>query len=409
MTESDHERDAPASLRVLFWGTYDRGKPRVRILEQGLRENGVRVATCHADVWGDVEDKSQITGFSRRLGRLWRWLSAYPRLIRGFLAQPAHDVVLVSYMGQLDVLVLWPFARWRRVPVVWDAFLSLYDTVVHDRKLIGPRHPVALLLYAWEWLACRCVSLVLLDTRAHADWFADCYRIPRSSVASVWVGAETERFVPAGERGNRPPLEPLRVLFYGQFIPLHGIATIVEAARLCAGAPIEWTVIGTGQEAAAIQANLQEQPVPELTWIPWVPYEELITCIHRADVCLGIFGTSDKASRVIPNKVFQALAAGCPVLTRDSPAIRELDPNGSFMGLVPAGDASTLANAILTRAGSQGLGKVPCVPATIRQRISPSAIGAQLTRALGQLPAWNGRNPSTANEPQHGKRTHPRA
>ena len=38
-------------------------------------------------------------------------------------------------------------------------------------------------------------------------------------------------------------------LFYGQFIPLHGIETIIEAARLCENKNILWRIIGTGRSA----------------------------------------------------------------------------------------------------------------------------------------------------------------
>src|SRR6185437_8339843 len=52
--------------------------------------------------------------------------------------------------------------------------------------------------------------------------------------------------------------ECLQVLFYGQFIPLHGIGTIIEAARLLRDAPIQWTLVGRGQEAPRIRAMLAE-------------------------------------------------------------------------------------------------------------------------------------------------------
>jgi glycosyltransferase involved in cell wall biosynthesis len=162
----------------------------------------------------------------------------------------------------------------------------------------------------------------------------------------VLVGVEPEHFPPAMERSPRPPGEPLRVLFYGQFIPLHGVETIVRAARLTDADPVHWHLIGTGQEAARIEALIKELEPAHLTWTPWVPYAELIREIHAADVCLGIFGATDKAARVIPNKVFQVLAAGRPLITRDGPAARELLTDAAGATLIPAGDPQALAAAV---------------------------------------------------------------
>ena len=44
-------------MRLVVWGTYDTGKPRVRILLRGLRECGAEVVECHADLWGGVLTK----------------------------------------------------------------------------------------------------------------------------------------------------------------------------------------------------------------------------------------------------------------------------------------------------------------------------------------------------------------
>ena len=81
-------------LQLMCWGTYDTGKPRTRVLREGLRENGVRLSECHAPVWKGVEDKSQVKGAwnkaqlldaggaatqpccarsGARLGRTWCW------------------------------------------------------------------------------------------------------------------------------------------------------------------------------------------------------------------------------------------------------------------------------------------------------------------------------------------------
>ena len=365
-------------MRAVFWGTFDLGKPRNRILLHGLQETGAEILVCHREVWGGVEDKSRLSGL-RRLGFLLRWLLAYPGLIARYLRLPRHDAVLIGYLGQLDVLVLWPFARLRRVPVVWDAFLSLHDTVVEDRKLVSARHPLARLLFAWEWLACRAAARVVLDTRAHAEHFVSTFRLPPEKVEAVFVGAEPEAFPPI-------PYEPgdgaVRVLFYGQLIPLHGVETILRAARAARDEAFEWTLIGSGQEEDLVRRKLAEEPLERLRWIPWVPYEDLARHIHESDVCLGIFGAGGKAARVIPNKVFQAVSAGRPLVTRDSPAIRELLSEGPGAYLVPPADPDSLLDALRRfRAERQALAGIE-LHAAARERIQPRAIGRELLAVM---------------------------
>ncbi|RDC60501.1 hypothetical protein HME9302_01709 [Alteripontixanthobacter maritimus] len=370
--------------RVVLWGTYDLGKPRTRILRDSLRASGFDVVEIHTPVWEGVADKSQLS----RVGWLahgLRWLLAYPGLMWRYLRAPRHDVVVVPYMGHLDVLILWPLARMRGVPIVWDVFLSLYDTVVRDRRMVGPRNPLAWVLRGWEKLACRAADKVVLDTRAHAAMLAELYNLNERKTVAVFVGAETANFQlePTGESIGG---EELQILFYGQFIPLHGIETIIEAARLARDAPIAWHIIGDGQEAPRIRQMLVTDPLPQVRWTNWMAYDELKAEIGQADICLGIFGTSEKSARVIPNKVFQVISAGKPLVTRDSPAMRELvgdDEPG--VELIPAGDPQALLDAV--KRAADGPDRLD--PA-IAERFAPDALARQWGAIVGSVLATKG-------------------
>src|SRR5947208_906821 len=128
------------------------------------------------------------------------------------------------------------------------------------------------------------------------------------------------RLASAEVRVFRPgwsPQAPFTCLFVGKLIPLHGVETILAAAR--AAPELRLRLVGSGQ----LEALLDERPA-NVDWIHWVEYERLPDELHRAGCALGIFGTSDKAERVIPNKAFQALACGTPLVTADTPAAREL-------------------------------------------------------------------------------------
>ena len=375
-------------LRVVAWGTYDLGKPRDRILLRGLRENGVDVLECHSDVWQGIEDKSQVAGWHRKARLAGKSLLAYPSLIVRYLRLPKHDAVLVPYMGQLDVLVLWPFAKLRRRPIIWDAFLSLYNTIVEDRQLIRPGRLAARLLFAWEWLACRAADIVLVDTNAHGRYFIERFRLPATKVQRIFVGAEPEHFYPSPEPTKPAGSGIFQVLFYGQFIPLHGIETIIRAAKLSEGDKIAWHLVGTGQEAERIRALIDELNPSNVDWEPWVPYHELLQRIHAADVCLGIFGTTEKASRVIPNKVFQVIASGRPLITADTPAARELLEPGPAVELIPPADPDALRRAVLRmRAAERHWDGALC------QDIQPNALVKPFKDLIMKLRPANSFNP----------------
>jgi glycosyltransferase involved in cell wall biosynthesis len=372
------------STRILCWGTYDTGKPRTRILRDGLRRNGLVLQECHVPLWDGIEDKSQVRSRWLRVVLMLRWLVSYPGLLWRFVRAPRPDLVLIGFPGILDAIVLAPFARLRGVPLVWDMFMSLYDTVVIDRGLLSRKGSAARLLRWLERFAIERCDLVFLDTEAHARYVERLFGLAPHRCGAVHVGVELEHFTLQEAPAPRTAQQPLKVLFYGQFIPVHGIDTILAAARELADDPVDWTLIGHGQESPRIAAALAARPLARVRWVEWVGYGELQRWIAAADLCLGIFGDSDKAASAIPNKVFQIVAAGRPVLTRDSPAIRELlshAPPCSY--LVPAADSAALAAAIRVHARQMQNARSSLVcHAGLRERIGAQAVGAQFVALL---------------------------
>lgn len=370
-------------MKVVFWGTYDTGKPRTRILIRGLKENSVDLIECHSHIWGGVEDKSQLKGILAKLKFVLTWVLSYPGLIIQYLLLPKHDTVIVGYLGQLDVLVIWPFAKMRGAKIVWDAFLSLYDTVVNDRKLTTAKSINGRLLYWWEWLSCRAADLVVLDTNAHRELFVHLFNLDETQTASVWVGVEPERFPTVNNKEIKNREEVLKVLFYGQFIPLHGIPFIIKAARRLKNERVKFTLIGVGQEWEHVQQMMKEEPLENIEFIDWVDYRELHQLIAQADVCLGIFGDSDKASRVIPNKVYQIVQSGKPLITRDSPAIRELFAiENQFVVLIKPASSEALAESIISFIDNDSHVFEGALYSEIKDKIDPQSIGKSLVELL---------------------------
>jgi glycosyltransferase involved in cell wall biosynthesis len=242
------------------------------------------------------------------------------------------DAVIVGYPGHFDLTAARRAARGR--PVVFNPLVSLSDTFVGDRGRFRAGSPAARVLAGVDRRALRAADLVVADTRANADHLAEIAGLPPDRVEVAFVGAEERVFGPGWS-----PAGPFTILFVGKLIPLHGVETVLAAAT---EAPeLRFRLVGSGQ----LEHLVRKRP-SNVEWLPWVEYEQLAAELHRAGCALGIFGTSAKAQRVIPNKAFQALACGTPLVTADTPAARELLVDGESAMLVPPGDAAALAAAL---------------------------------------------------------------
>ena len=329
--------ETPRQLRVLLAGTFEPEFARNRVISTLLARSGFEVETVHRSLWGSTryalvdQPKAQL---------LLRAVRAYVSLAWGVLRHPRPDLILVLYPGYFDMPVVGILAKLRRIPLAFDIFISLHDTVVVDRGLRGRRSLLGRLTLLVDRFACGLADLVLADTPAHADYFAALTGVPRRRFQIVWLGAREDVF---GPRPDVAP-DPRLVEFHGTFIPLQGLETIVRAAKILEEDGIRLRLIGDGQERRRIDDLIRDLSVANIELPGLLPVDRIPVEIASASLCLGIFGTTPKAGRVVPNKVFECLAVGRPVVTADTPAMR-----AAFDGevvLVPPGAPDELADAI---------------------------------------------------------------
>lgn len=327
-------------MRVCAFGTFDRAFDRNWILLEALEESGAEIVYCHFDLWARHRHKTRLFP--------WRWLLLVARYVVGlislsirFATSARCDVLYVGYMGNVDMLVAYCLNWRRRSTLVFDPCISLFNTLVEDRKVLKPDGFTAAVIRFLDAFPCRLADVVLSDTREHGTYFSNTLGVARDKIHPVFVGAGRDW----QQARWRPADGPFTVFFYAKFSPLHGIGAILEAARRLSDAEIHFTIVGGGQLERAVHDEIARSALPKLTWIRWLERDALIERMRQCHVSLGIFGTTTKAAMVIPNKVFQALAMGVPVITRESPAIRELLDERSAIFCEPA-NGTALAAAI---------------------------------------------------------------
>lgn len=309
---------------MLWWGRFDKEYSRNRILRGILSDLGWRII----DFRPNVSSLASLEALLRRVER--------------------PDLIWVPCFRQRDIPGARRWARRKGVPLLIDPLISAYDKQVYEKHKYAPENSKAKRLLKWEQDLFQSAELVLADTHAHAAFFQQTLGVDESNLCVVPVGAEEALFRPSPDIHSSN--DPLQVLFCGSFIPLQGVEVIAEAVCCYRGAPVDWTFLGEGPLLTACKTRLEGRG--DVRFIPWVPYTELPGHIRGADILLGVFGATPKARRVIPNKVFQSLACGRPVVTGRSDAYPQSLLESSESGLKWCGfdDPQALAEAVASLA-----------------------------------------------------------
>lgn len=264
-----------------------------------------------------------------------------------------HDLVILGFYSHPLVPIV---RRLTAAPILFDAFVSTWDTLCFDRQKFSSASLPGRVVKQLDITSCRAADRIVLDTQAHARFFAESFQLDPARVNHWYVGCDETRFYPRSSAAYRAD-RPLVVFFYGTYQPLHGVESIIKAAALLQDEPrIRFKLIGDGQTRQQAQNLAGQSQLTNVEFLAPVTIDALATHIAESDICLtGPFGRTAKAQRVIPGKTAQFLAMAKPVIATDTPANRELLVHRQSAYLCDAGQPHSLAEAIRTLADDEVL------------------------------------------------------
>ncbi len=267
---------------------------RTRVILKSMKEAGIEVYDC------SFHKKSFV-----------RYFISFFKFLR---YKNKADIIFIGFFGHLFVPIIKIFTKKK---ILFDAFVSIYQTCVFDRKSFKQNNILAYIARYFDRLSCRLSDKILLDTNQHINYFVNEFKLNKSKFSRLLLGSDESVMFPRETKNSE-----FIVHFHGEFQSLHGTPYIVEAARILKD--IKFQMVGKGRELDICLKIVQEENITNINFIQPVSYEKLAEHISQASVCLGIFGDTQKAQLVIPHKVYEALAMKKALITANTPAAREL-------------------------------------------------------------------------------------
>lgn len=292
------------------------------------------------DIMNHLAAKCDIIGsqsgnyFSRLFYVYWKLM---------FTGLRQYDVIFIGFAAQLVL----PFIYYRvyHKYVIIDFFISMYDTFVFDRKKVSVDSMLSNLFYKLDKITLEKSNLIISDTKSHKEYFVNTFHVDENKIEVLYLEADRSIYYP---RKMKKDKEKFLVFYFGSILPLQGVDIILDAAckimeEYCRTLMFE--IVGP------ISKELKEkyQGFDHITFINWLPQDELADHISRADLCIAGHFSNDigKAKRTIPGKAYIYKAMDKKVIFGDTPANHELFEADEDNYFVETGNAEKLAEQIM--------------------------------------------------------------
>lgn len=287
---------------------------------------------------------------SRHKSYFFRLLCVYGRLAATRMS--FYDTVFIGFAPQL-VLPFWGW-KFRKMDVVIDFFISLYDTLCCDRKKVDEKNVLGRLLHKIDEVTLRQAKVVICDTKAHGCFFCEEFRVEQDKLHTVYLQADKAIYYPRPVDRPDDLKDKFMVLYFGSVLPLQGVDVVLKAMNILKREKdIHCVFIGPIADSEWKKLVLE---AGNIEYIEWLPQEKLAEYIAMSDLCLAGHFCNDiqKAKRTIPGKAYIYQAMGKPMILGDNVANRELFTEDDKTYFVEMGNVRALVDVILKCSKNKG-------------------------------------------------------
>ena len=201
-------------------------------------------------------------------------------------------------------------------------------------------------------------------------------------------GADPSMFDPADNGMQFRQSHKLENKFVALYAGAHGMSNdlgvVLGAAKHLEGSDIQVVMLGDGKEKANLQARADEMGLINVTFVPSVPKSEMGTALASADACIAILKPLDEYKLTYPNKVFDYMAAGRPVVLAIDGVIRDVVEAANCGVFAEPGNPVALAGAIIQLATDKAKARQMGLKgrAYLEEHFSRASIGEKLVKLL---------------------------
>ncbi len=243
-------------------------------------------------------------------------------------------------------ITAWALARLKRIPFLfevrdlWPAF-AISVGVLKNGFLIRLSEWLERFLY-------RAADRIMVNS---PGYITHVQNKGASQVELVPNGVDVGMFDPGGRGESFRQSHNLNNKFVILYAGAHGMSNdltvVLDAAEILrADKNIQIVLLGDGKEKANLRAQAEKMALENVSFIASVPKSEMANALSASDACIAILKPIEWYKATYPNKVFDYMAAGRPIVLAIDGVIREVVDAAECGIFAEPGNALALANAM---------------------------------------------------------------